>query len=151
MGRLGLFGLNVPDAYDGIVPATPPSCGVRRLGRAWLGLSGILGTHLVLCDVLNSFGTSEQKERFLPVLARGETRGALCFSEAGAGSDLQSIRTQATRDGDVYRINGSKMWITNARHAQVFLVLAKTDSNASPPPESARSLPKRSAVADGRT
>src|SRR5207302_173927 len=66
------------------------------------------------------------------VLARGETRGALCLSESEAGSDLQSIRTTATRDGDVYRIDGSKMWITNARHARLFLVLAKTDTTAKP-------------------
>jgi alkylation response protein AidB-like acyl-CoA dehydrogenase len=133
MGRLGLFGLNVPEAHGGIGAGHTTFVAVfEELARAWLGLSGILGTHLVLCDVLKSFGTSEQQERFLPVLARGETRGALCLSESEAGSDLQSIRTQATRDGDVYRINGSKMWITNARHAEVFLVLAKTDSDARP-------------------
>ena len=87
---------------------------------------------LVLCDILKTFGTPDQQQRFLPVLARGEKRGALCLSEADAGSDLQSIRTTATRDGDVYRINGAKMWITNARHAQLFLILTKTDTTVTP-------------------
>ena len=133
MGRLGLFGLNVPEQYGGVDADYAAFAGVmEELARAWLGLSGILATHLVLCDIIKTFGTPEQKERFLPVLARGETRGALCLSESEAGSDLQSIRTTATRDRDVYRINGSKMWITNARHAQLLLVLAKTDAGAKP-------------------
>jgi alkylation response protein AidB-like acyl-CoA dehydrogenase len=133
MGRLGLFGLNIPDEYGGADAAYTTFAAVfEELARAWLGLSGILATHLVLCDILKSFGTPEQKQRFLPVLAQGETRGALCLSETEAGSDLQSLRTTATREGDVYRINGSKMWITNARHARIFLVLTKTDTSVKP-------------------
>jgi len=133
MGRLGLFGLNVPEEYGGVDAGYTAFAAVfEELASAWLGLSGILATHLVLCDILKSFGTPDQRQRFLPVLARGETRGALCLSETEAGSDLQSIRTTATRDGDAYRINGSKMWITNARHAQMFLVLAKTDTHVKP-------------------
>jgi alkylation response protein AidB-like acyl-CoA dehydrogenase len=133
MGRLGLFGLNVPEEYGGVDADYTAFAGVmEELARAWLGLSGILATHLVLCDIVKSFGTPEQKQRFLPVLARGETRGALCLSESEAGSDLQSIQTKATRDGEVYRINGSKMWITNARHARLLLVLAKTDTTVTP-------------------
>lgn len=133
MGRLGLFGLNVPEEYGGVDAGYTAFAAVfEELASAWLGLSGILATHLVLCDILKSFGTPDQRQRFLPVLARGETRGALCLSETEAGSDLQSIRTTATRDGDAYRINGSKMWITNARHAQMFLVLTKTDTRVKP-------------------
>ena len=133
MAGMGLFGLNVPEQYGGADADYTAFAGVmEELARAWLGLSGILATHLVLCDVIKTFGTPDQKERFLPVLARGEKRGALCLSESEAGSDLQSIRTKATREGDVYRVNGSKMWITNARHAQLFLVLTKTDTSAKP-------------------
>jgi alkylation response protein AidB-like acyl-CoA dehydrogenase len=133
MARLGLFGLNVPEAYGGANAGYTVFAAVfEELARAWLGLSGILATHLVLCDILKSFGTPDQQQRFLPVLGRGEKRGALCLSEAHAGSDLQNIRTTATRDGEVYRINGSKMWITNARRAQLFLVLTKTDTAARP-------------------
>src|SRR5262249_15250500 len=96
-------------------------------------LAGILGTHTVLCDVVSRFGTAEQKQRFLPMLARGEKRGAICLSEPQAGTDLQAIRTTATRRGDSYYINGSKMWITNARRGEVLLILTKTDKDAQPP------------------
>jgi alkylation response protein AidB-like acyl-CoA dehydrogenase len=82
--------------------------------------------------VLVRFGTPEQKQRFLPSLASGDPRGGICLSEPGAGTDLQNIATTATRDGPVYRIHGSKMWVTNGRHGRVFLVLAKTDPSARP-------------------
>jgi alkylation response protein AidB-like acyl-CoA dehydrogenase len=133
MIHMGLFGLNVPERFGGAEADYKTIVLVfEELGRAWFGLSGILGTHLVLCDIVNSSGTEDQKQRFLPILARGEQRGAVCLSEANAGTDLQSIRTTAIRDGDVYRINGSKMWITNARHAGLFLLLAKTNPHIQP-------------------
>ena len=65
-------------------------------------------------------------------MATGEKRGGICLTESNAGTDLQAITTTATRDGDVYRIDGSKMWITNARHGNTFLLLAKTDPKAQP-------------------
>jgi alkylation response protein AidB-like acyl-CoA dehydrogenase len=130
---IGLFGLNVPAEYDGVaVDYTTFARIFEELARGWLGLAGILGTHLVLCDVITTFGTDDQKQRFLPRLARAEVRGALCLSEPGAGTDLQAIRTTATKHGDRYVISGSKMWITNARHAGLYLVLAKTDPAAQP-------------------
>jgi alkylation response protein AidB-like acyl-CoA dehydrogenase len=82
--------------------------------------------------VLGRFGSDEQKKRFLPTLATGERRGGICLTESNAGTDLQNIATTATLDGGVYRINGSKMWITNARHGNTFLLLAKTDPAAKP-------------------
>jgi alkylation response protein AidB-like acyl-CoA dehydrogenase len=85
-----------------------------------------------MCDVVARFGTDRQKKKFLPAMATGEKRGGICLTEANAGTDLQAITTMATRDGGVYRINGSKMWITNARHGNTFLLLAKTDSGAQP-------------------
>jgi alkylation response protein AidB-like acyl-CoA dehydrogenase len=87
----------------------------------------------VVCDILKRFATPEQKQRYLPMLARAEKRAGLCLSEPGAGTDLQSITTTATRNGDTYFITGSKMWITNARRAGVFVVLTKTDPAAVPP------------------
>jgi alkylation response protein AidB-like acyl-CoA dehydrogenase len=85
-----------------------------------------------MCDVVVRFGTEEQKQRFLPAMASGKKRGGICLTEPNAGTDLQSITTTAVRDGAVYRISGSKMWITNARHGNTFLLLAKTDVNAQP-------------------
>ena len=134
MKSLGFFGLNVPEEFDGsAVDDTAFVLVFEELSRGWMGLAGIIGTHSVLCDVLARFGTADQKQRFLPRLAKGEPRGGICLSEPNAGTDLQSITTTARRDGGTYYITGSKMWVTNGRHGQVFLVLAKTDSSAQPP------------------
>src|SRR5207249_2846012 len=103
-----------------------------ELARGWLGLAGVLGAHLVLTDVLVRFGTPEQRRRFLPGLAAGDRRGGICLSESGAGTDLQNITTIATRHGSIYRINGAKMWVTNGRYGNIFLLLAKTDASARP-------------------
>jgi alkylation response protein AidB-like acyl-CoA dehydrogenase len=130
----GLFGLNTPDEYGGNeVDYTTFAIVFEELARGWMGLAGILGTHLVLCDVLLRYGTEDQKQRFLPRLARGEIRGGICLSEPGAGTDLQAITTTARRDGDAYFVDGSKMWVTNGRRAHVFLLMAKTDPAAQPP------------------
>jgi alkylation response protein AidB-like acyl-CoA dehydrogenase len=134
MKALGLFGLNIPDEYGGNeVDYTTFAIVFEELSRGWMGLAGILGTHLVLCDVLVRYGTDEQKRRFLPRLARGEPRGGICLSEPDAGTDLQAITTTARRDADTYHVDGSKMWVTNGRRAQVFLLLARTDPAAEPP------------------
>ena len=133
MKEMGLFGLNIPEQYGGAeVDTTTFAMVFEEISRGWLGLAGIIGSHSVMCDVLVRFGTEEQKRRFLPDLATGEKRGGICLTESSAGTDLQSIHTSAARDGEVYRINGSKMWITNARHGNTFLLLAKTDLAAQP-------------------
>jgi alkylation response protein AidB-like acyl-CoA dehydrogenase len=133
MKQLGLFGANVPEEFGGLdLSYTVFAMIFEEISRVWMGLAGILGTHTVLCDVIARFGTEAQKQRFLPVLARGEKRGAICLSEPHAGTDLQAIKTTATKRGDSYFINGSKMWITNGRRAEALLILAKTDVNAKP-------------------
>jgi alkylation response protein AidB-like acyl-CoA dehydrogenase len=133
MKALGLFGLNVPDSYGGAeIDYTTFAMVFEELSRGWMGLAGIVGTHSVLCDVLARFGTEDQKQRFLPRLAKGDPRGGICLSEANAGTDLQSITTVARRDGDTYYVTGSKMWVTNGRYAHIFLLLAKTDADAQP-------------------
>src|ERR1051326_1430675 len=133
MQKIGLFGLNVPERYGGAeVDTTTFAMIFEELSRGWLGLAGVIGTHSVLCDVLNRFGTEQQKQRFLPGLAAGERRGGICLSESNAGTDLQNITTVAIRAGDTYLVNGSKMWITNARYGNTFLLLAKTDPQVRP-------------------
>src|SRR5262245_58398453 len=134
MKHLGLFGLNVPDEYGGNeIDYTTFAMVFEELSRGWMGLAGIVGSHSVLCDVLVRFGTDDQKQRFLPRLAKGEPRGGICLSEPNAGTDLQAITTLARRDGDIYYVTGSKMWVTNGRHGQIFLLLAKTDPTVQPP------------------
>ncbi len=133
MKEMGLFGLNIPEKYGGAeVDNTTFAMVFEEISRGWLGLAGVIGSNSVMCDVLVRFGTEEQKSRFLPRMAAGEKRGGICLTEPNAGTDLQSIRTTAIRDGAVYRIHGSKMWITNARHGNTFLLLAKTDPTAEP-------------------
>src|SRR5882724_1359572 len=133
MARIGIFGLNAPEEFGGSdVDYVTFARIFAELARGWLGLAGIVGTHLVLCDVVVRYATPEQKRRFLPGLASGERRGGICLSEPNAGTDLQNITTTASRDGDVYRVNGSKMWVTNGRHGSTFLLLAKTDPSAKP-------------------
>lgn len=130
---IGLFGANVPEMYGGQdLSYTVYAMIFEEIARVWMGLAGVFGTHSVLCDVLIHFGTEDQKKRFLPALARGERRGGICLSEPDAGTDLQSIRTTATRRGDYYHINGSKMWVTNGRYGNTFLLLVKTDPGAEP-------------------
>jgi alkylation response protein AidB-like acyl-CoA dehydrogenase len=133
MQKMGLFGLNVPEEFGGAeVDYTTFAMIFEELARGWLGLAGIIGTHSVLCDVLIRFGTTEQKQRFLPGLASGQRRGGICLSEPNAGSDLQSISTTATRKDGAYLINGSKMWVTNGRHGNTFLLLARMEPRIEP-------------------
>jgi alkylation response protein AidB-like acyl-CoA dehydrogenase len=134
MKKMGLFGLNVPEEFGGAaVDYTTFAMIFEELSRGWLGLAGVIGTHSVLCDVLIRFGTAEQKQRFLPRLASGDRRGGICLSEPNAGTDLQGISTVATRHGDAYRINGSKMWVTNGRHGDTYLLLARLEPRIEPP------------------
>jgi alkylation response protein AidB-like acyl-CoA dehydrogenase len=131
---LGLFGANVPEEYGGLgLSYTIFAMIVEELSRGWMSVVGPLGTHSVICDIINRFGTAEQKREFLPGLAAGERRGGLALSEADAGTDVQRIRTTATRTEGGYLINGSKMWITNGRYGNTFVLAAKTDASADPP------------------
>ena len=131
---LGLFGANVPEDYGGLgLGYTTFALIIEELSRGWMSVVGPLGTHSVICDIIHRFGTAEQRQQFLPPLATGERRGGLALSEADAGTDVQRIRTTATRKGDGYLINGSKMWITNGRYGNTFVLAAKTDPKSDPP------------------
>jgi acyl-CoA dehydrogenase len=83
--------------------------------------SAIVAPYLLHC------GTEEQKQRFLPRMATGELATAIAMTEPGTGSDLQAVRTFARRDGDDYVINGAKTFITNGQHANLIIVVCKTD------------------------
>ncbi len=131
--EMGLFGITVPEEYGGL-DLDPVSFAIvfEEISRGWMGIAGILGSHSLSCRMIADVGTQEQKDKYLPALATGERRTGIGLTEPDAGTDLQGIRTTAQLDGDHYVINGAKIWITNARHADPLPVLVKTDRTASP-------------------
>ncbi|MGB5332962.1 MAG: isovaleryl-CoA dehydrogenase [Woeseiaceae bacterium] len=132
LGALGLLGITVEEAYGGSeLGYLAHVIAMEEISRASASVGLSYGAHSNLCvNQLRQWGNAEQKEVLLPKLVSGEYLGALAMSEAGAGSDVMSMRTTAKRDGDSYVLNGSKMWITNAPGADVLIVYAKTDPDA---------------------
>lgn len=133
MKQLGLFGLMIPEEYGGSnADFVSFTLMFEEIARGWMGVAGILGSHSLSCWMLAKHGTVAQQEAYLPELATGARRTGIALTESDAGSDLQGIRTTAERDGDDYVVNGSKMWITNARYADPLPVLVKTDPSTEP-------------------
>ncbi|WP_287267914.1 acyl-CoA dehydrogenase family protein [Thermogemmatispora sp.] len=131
--RLGLFAATIPESYGGLgLDLLTYVQLIEELARGWMSLAGIVNTHILVAALITQYGTEEQRQRFLPVMAEGRRRGALCLSEAEAGSDVQAIRMTAMRDGESYLLNGAKLWVTNGVHARILAVLARTDPQAQP-------------------
>jgi alkylation response protein AidB-like acyl-CoA dehydrogenase len=134
MKQLGLFGLLIPEPWGaGRVSTRCFARVTEELARGWMSLAGATGGHSVVATLILEFGTPEQRDRYLPAMAAGETRAAMALTEPQGGSDLQAISTAATRAGDDYVVSGSKTWITNARRAGIVALLCKTDPHADPP------------------
>ena len=133
MKGMGLFGITVPEEWGGMgLDYTTFAMIFEEISKGWMSVGGIIGTHHIMTYVISNFGTEEQKSTFLPAMARGQMRGGLALTEPDAGSDVQSLSLAATKDGEEYVLNGTKMFITNGRHGDTFAVLARTDPNASP-------------------
>ena len=132
LGELGLLGITVGEEYGGSsLSYLAHVVAMEEISRASASVGLSYGAHSNLCvNQLRRWGSTEQKARWLPKLVSGEYLGALAMSETGAGSDVMSMRTTASRDGDHYVLNGSKMWITNAPQADVIFAYAITDSEA---------------------
>ena len=133
MGALGLFGIRYPEKYGGAeLDARATVAFAEELGRSTFG--GFAITCLVHTDMasphLANAGSDEQQDRYMPGIVSGETIAAVAVTEPGAGSDVAGIRTTAKRSGNGWVLNGSKMFITNGRHAGVYFVAAKTDTAA---------------------
>jgi alkylation response protein AidB-like acyl-CoA dehydrogenase len=129
LGDLGLMGVCVPEEYGGAgADFLSYILVLEELSRADAGVGVTVAVHTsaVTLPIL-AFGTEEQKQRFVPPLARGETIGAFALTEPEAGSDAGSLRTSATRDGDAWTISGTKQWITSGDFAGTFLLFARTD------------------------
>jgi alkylation response protein AidB-like acyl-CoA dehydrogenase len=135
LAELGLMGACIPEEYGGAgADFVSYILVLEELSRADAGVGVTVAVHTsaVTLPILG-FGTDEQRSRFVPPLARGETLGAFALTEPEAGSDAGSLRTAAREDGDGWRISGSKQWITNGSHAGTFLLFARTDPDTPGP------------------
>ena len=132
MGALGLFGVTVEEEFGGLGLGYRHHVRIaEEINRASVSLGISYIAHSNLCINQNrKNGTAEQKRRYLPRLLSGEHVGALAMSEAGAGSDVVSMKLRADCKGDRYVFNGTKMWTTNGDHADVYVIYAKTDPQA---------------------
>jgi alkylation response protein AidB-like acyl-CoA dehydrogenase len=134
MKELGFFGLLVPEEHGGSAVST--ACFARvteELARGWMSLAGAIGGHSVISYLISTYGTEEQRAAHLHRMADGALRATMALTEPGGGSDLQAMRTYATRVGSEYEIRGSKTWISNARHSGLIGLLCRTDRDAQPP------------------
>ncbi len=124
---LGLFGLSIPEEFGGLGESElASSVAVETLSHGPGGATFYLAPSAPAAAIRLA-GNQAQRERYLPALASGSAYAAFCLSEAGAGSDAAGIKTRAERRGDKWLLNGSKLWISRARRADVFLVSAVTD------------------------
>ena len=131
MQAMGLFGLTLPEEFGGLGVTMEEEVNIAfELGRtspafrSYIGTNNGIGSIGILLD-----GTAEQKQRYLPPLASGELLSSFCLTEPDAGSDAASLKTTAVRDGDSYVLNGTKRFITNAPHAGIYTVMARTSSD----------------------
>jgi len=131
MRDMGLFGISIPEEYGGLgCTISEEAAIIRELTRASLSFRSVIGTTVGIgSQGIVIDGTEEQKREWLPKLASGEAIASFGLTEPDAGSDAGSLRTVAMRDGDNYRINGTKRFITNAPRATIFTLMARTDPN----------------------
>jgi len=129
MKEMGVFGLMIPEEYGGLGQSLLTyALVVEEIARGWMSVSGIINTHFIVAYMLIQHGTDEQKQKYLPKMAAGETRGAFSMSEPHCGSDVSAIRTKAVRDdAGAWTINGQKMWLTNGGSSNLVAVLTKTE------------------------
>ena len=132
MGRLGLMGMLVPEKWGGAGAGhLAYALALIEIAAGDGACSTIMSVHnSVVCKPILDAGTTEQKERFLKPLARGEILGAFCLTEPEAGSDAAAIRTRAVRDGNHYVLNGVKQFVTSGQNADLAIVFAVSDPDA---------------------
>ena len=134
LGEMGLLGVTVSEQYGGSdMGYLAHTIAMEEVSRASAGIGLSYGAHSNLCvNQIYKNGNDAQREKYLPKLVSGEHIGALAMSEPNAGSDVVSMKLRAEKKGDVYVLNGNKMWITNGPDANTFVIYAKTDVNAGP-------------------
>jgi (2S)-methylsuccinyl-CoA dehydrogenase len=130
MAELGVFGLTIPEEFGGMGLGKESMCVVsEELSRGYIGV-GSLGTRSeIAAELILGGGTEEQKRRWLPKIASGEVLPTAVFTEPNTGSDLASLKTRATRSGDIYKVHGNKTWITHPVRADLMTLLVRTNPN----------------------
>ena len=131
LAELGFLGMIIPEEYGGAgFDTISYALALEEIAKADASVAVIVSvTNSVCCYPILSWGTEEQKRKYLVPLARGEMLGAFCLSEPQAGSDATNLKTRAVKDGDFYVLNGTKSWVTNGGEAGVYLVMAVTGEN----------------------
>jgi isovaleryl-CoA dehydrogenase len=132
LGDMGLLGITVSEEYGGAnMGYLAHALAMEEISRASASIGLSYGAHSNLCvNQIYLNGTKEQAEKYLPKLISGENIGALAMSEVSSGSDVTSMQLSARLEGDVYILNGTKMWITNGPNADVLVVYARTDKSS---------------------
>ena len=129
LGELGLFGVSIPEEYNGTgMGCVASAIVVEEISKACAGTGVLLSAHTSLCvDPILTFGTPEQKRKYLPGMASGETVGCLSLTEPGSGSDAGAARCRAVLQDDGWHITGTKIFVTNGKEAGVMVLIAVTD------------------------
>jgi len=131
MGKLGITGIITPTEYDGVgMGYVARTIVLEELGRVSAAMPMAMQVHHMGAAVINDFGTDEQKKKYLPPLAKGETMGCVAVTDPTGGSDLGGIKTSAELKGDVYILNGRKCFITNTHTSDFWVVIARTAEGA---------------------
>ena len=130
LGELGLMGIMVPEKWGGAgMDAIAYTIAMEEICRADASVGVIMSVNnSLVCGLLDSFGTDDQKSKYLPPLASGEQLGAYSLSEPQAGSDASNLLCRARRDGENYHITGTKNWVSSGIHSDVVLLFAVTDA-----------------------
>jgi alkylation response protein AidB-like acyl-CoA dehydrogenase len=132
-GEAGLFGVSISEEYGGFGGGVLENClAVEELSRVCLGVATSYAGSGLGAHPLMLYGSSDQKKKYLPDIAKGKRLAAFGLTEADAGSDASAIRTTAVRKGDGYLLNGTKQWITNGGEAEIYTIIAMTDRSKGP-------------------
>jgi alkylation response protein AidB-like acyl-CoA dehydrogenase len=130
LGEAGLMSLPYAERWGGgDQPYETYLQVLEEIGSAWMSVAVGVSVHALTCYPVATFGSEEQRDRLLPEMLSGDLLGAYCLSEPLAGSDVGSMTTRVTRDGDTYRIKGRKAWISHAGHADFYTTFARTSDN----------------------
>lgn len=132
MKAFGVFGARIPEEYGGLgLDVRTYARIIEELSYGWMSLAGVLNTHMIVIELVLRYGTDEQRQHWLPLMANGDPRAAFSLSEPDAGSDTRALKLRAEPMDNGYLINGTKMWVTNGVKAGLVALAARTPEGIS--------------------